>query len=197
MRLPQKARKVTKKRLLKLRVAFPFLCPFVFFVANKLLLCGRGPWRFCKRPQLPAAVENLGQLGLQLDPARSRRNVKCLIHFCAVNECLNVSAVADHIQARPLTMRALDVLLTAEAFHILPIGIATIPVDPARRISRVNARWERSLERFLLAARFIDCLLGPITLGSDRRSECNRHRFPGLILTADDDKIADSAFDDL
>src|SRR5690242_5465680 len=95
----------------------------------QLLLCRRGLWTLIDRPQLPAAIKNLRQFRLQLNPTGSWRNLKCLIYFRAVNKSLNVATIADDIEPRPLAVWALNIFAAAKPFHVLPLRIAAIPID--------------------------------------------------------------------
>ena len=97
--------------------------------------------------------ENLRQLRLQLNPAFARRNVERFVHLRAVDKRLDVPAVADHVQPRPLAVRAVLILRAAEAFLILPIRVAAVPIDALQIAALETSRAVRPLSKSLRSSR--------------------------------------------
>ena len=131
-----------------------------------------------------AADEDLGPFGLDENLARRRLHVEPFIGLDAVDAVNEMAAVTDHVQAGPLFSRTFDVLLAAEAQHVLPIGVTAVPVDPPEMV-----------ERDPLAPLFPDNLGAAAFNGLGRKRDGNVAAVGPLALNHE--QVAGAAFDDL
>ena len=150
------------------------------------LFGGRGVRSFSERPEFPAADEQFGQFGLQLQAAGGRVGVEGFVDEHAVDVCLDVVAVADDVEAGPLLAGAFDVVVAAEVEDVGPVGIAAEPVDPF-------AVFE--VEGFLLAAGFPDDFA--VAVAANFAGEGHGERITIFVVARDEDEVAATALNDL
>src|SRR4051812_36859910 len=105
------------------------------------------------------------------------RGVAANIHHLAIEDVLHRLAIADYFRTVPFTHRILHVLFAAESGHILPLGIAAVPIEPA------------PVARDRLAP------LLPVQFAVRRLADFHRHG--RLTLAADQNEVASPAFDHL
>src|SRR5579872_29580 len=82
-----------------------------------------------QRPELESTEKNLGQFGLQLNAPERGIGIEGLVHENSVDIRLNVSPFANHVEAVPLAVGAVDVLLSPKSEFVFPVGVAAVPVD--------------------------------------------------------------------
>ena len=97
---------------------------------------------------------------LQPDEARGGVAVGHFVDEFAVEKDADRGTRADDFEAVPFAERVLDVLRSAVAFHIGPVGIAVAPVDPRHRFAfggKSHFRCAFRPDRFAVAIIFYLC----------------------------------------
>ena len=94
--------------------------------SNARDLSDAAEWR-----QLDSPVKDLRAFGLEQELAFPQTRAGADVHNLSVDEVGDIAAVTDHLDASPLSSGAFDIALPPKTFHILPLWIASVPVEPA------------------------------------------------------------------
>ena len=94
--------------------------------SNARDLSDAAEWR-----QLDSPVKDLRAFGLEQELAFPQTRAGADVHHLSVDEGGDIAAVTDHLDASPLSGGAFDIALPPKTFHILPLRIASVPVEPA------------------------------------------------------------------
>ena len=136
-----------------------------------------------ERIEVQAAHEHLRGLDLQEDAALAGLALEGFVHLHAVDEILERVALGDDLETGPFAGRRFDVILAAEAFDVLPVGGAMLPVEATggHRATRGAGRPDGLL------------------VGIDAGFGADRGREHGAVgeLRREHEDVADAAFDDL
>ena len=99
-----------------------------------------GTGRLGRRPLLGESADgvqlittdvHLRGLGLQLEAPLAGLHIEGFVHLHAIDEIDERIALGDHLETGPLAEGRLDVILAAEAYDVLPVGVALGPVQAA------------------------------------------------------------------
>src|SRR5262249_2064337 len=128
------------------------------------------------RLQIDPPEEHFRSLGLEQDLALRVTGLGANVHDLAVEDVGQLVAVADALEGVPFADGLFDIFFAAEAFHVFPLGVAAVPVDPAAGELLGGSAG--------LVVPLLPALLG---LGGDFR----------LALAADQDDVAGASLDHL